>query len=406
MSLAAVVPQSPQVTLVTYSTKPRGGVVHTLALAEALAAAGVQVDVVALGDPAHGFFRPVAVPHTIVPGPDGTGTLEDKVAASIDLLTAALADRVAGGASLLHTQDCIAARAAARVRDAGAAVTVLRTVHHVDDFHSQVLMDCQRAAILEPDRVLVVSEMWRAILAADYGVAAEVVTNGVDRERFAGADRDRARALRRSVGAEERPLLLGVGGIEPRKGSEHLVRALALLRTRSGPPPVLAVIGGHSFQDHRAYREGVLASLAPLGLELGSDVVLVGTVEDVDVPSWYAAADLLAFPSVKEGFGLAVLEAMAAGLPVVTSDLPVFREYLQDGRDALLVPVGEPERLAAALHRGLTDDALRARLRRGGAAVVDRFTWQRSAQQHRDVYERCSGSFLSGGSLSYPTRLG
>ncbi|HET8969904.1 MAG TPA: MSMEG_0565 family glycosyltransferase, partial [Candidatus Nanopelagicales bacterium] len=371
---------SPAVALVTYSTKPRGGVVHTLALAEALHAAGTPVQVVALGDPAEGFFRPVAAPYTIVAGPDGSGSLEDKVAASIDLLTAAL---TVVPVPVLHAQDCIAARAAARVRDAGAAVTVVRTVHHVDDFTSKVLMDCQRAAILEPDEVLVVSQMWREIMLRDYGVTAAVVSNGVDLRRFAAADRARAAELRAGIGATDRPLLLSVGGIEPRKGSDTLVRALARLSTGPGPAPVLAVVGGHSFQDHRAYREGVLAELAGLGLELGRDVVLVGTVPDADVPAWYAAADALAFPSVKEGFGLAVLEAMSAGIPVVTSDLPVFREYLVPGRDALLVPVGDVEGLAGALGAALHDRALRASLVAAGAAVAAGFTWERSAAGHQ-----------------------
>ncbi len=375
----------PSVALVTYSTKPRGGVVHTLALAEALHACGTPVQVVALGDPRAGFFRPVAAPVTILPAPEGQETLEDKVAASIDRLTSALIDV---DAELLHAQDCIAARAAARVRDAGARVTVVRTVHHVDDFSSQVLMDCQRAAILEPDEVLVVSEMWRRILRDDYGVSAAVVPNGVDVVRFAGADRERARVLRETVGARDRPLLLAVGGIEPRKGSDDLVRALARLAAGPGPAPVLAVVGGHSFQDHRAYRDAVLAEVPGLGLELGVDVVLVGTVPDEDVPCWYAAADALAFPSVKEGFGLAVLEAMSAGIPVVTSDLPVFHEYLVPDRDALLVPVGDVDALARALDRVLHDEPLRARLVVAGARVAARFGWERSAVRHREVYTR------------------
>jgi glycosyltransferase-like protein len=374
----------PAVLLVTYSTKPRGGVVHTLALAEALHAAGASVRVVALGDPAAGFFRPVDVPFTIVPGPHGEGTLEQKVASSIDRLTAALAGT---DADILHAQDCIAARAAARVRDAGAPVTVVRTVHHVDDFTSTVLMECQEAAIREPDVVLVVSRMWRAILERDYQVSATVVPNGVDVARFAHSSAERAAMLRRSVADPGRPLLLSVGGIEPRKGSDSLMAALAVLKSQDpAGAPVLAVIGGHSFQDHRAYREGVLASLPGLGLRLGVDVVPVGTVPEDDVPAWYAAADALAFPSVKEGFGLAVLEAMSAGIPVVTSDLPVFREYLEPGRDALLVPVGDVPALAGALSSVILDADLRRRLVDAGSSVAARFTWAASADRHREVY--------------------
>ena len=372
-----------EVLLLTYSTKPRGGVVHTLALAEALHAAGVSVRVLALGEPATGFFRPVAAPVSIVPGPSGDLALEDKVAASIDRLAAALAGT---DAPLLHAQDCIAARAAARVRDGGAAVTVLRTVHHVDDFSSQVLMDCQRAAILEPDVVLTVSQAWQQILEQDYGVHAGVVPNGVDMGRFAAADRDRAAQLRDDVGANRRPLVLAVGGIEPRKGSDTLVRALAEIKANREVSPVLAVVGGHSFQDHRPYRERVLGLLPELGLTMDDDVVLVGTVPDADIPAWYAAADVLAFPSVKEGFGLAVLEAMSAGIPVVTSDLPVFREYLAPGRDAIMVVPGDVGGLATGLLATLEDDDLGRSLVRAGRAVAARFTWEQSARRHLDIY--------------------
>ncbi len=371
------------VALITYSTKPRGGVVHTLALAEALHVLGQPVRVIALGDPDRGFFRPVEAPVTIVPGPSGELSLEDKVAGSIGALEDVLLD---AGEPVLHAQDCIGARAAARVRDAGAPVQVVRTVHHVDDFSSTVLMDCQRAAILEPDVVLAVSQVWRRQLLDDYGVAAGVVPNGVDVARFAAPDRSRTAQLRATVGAVGRPLLLSIGGVEPRKGSDALVRALSRLARRQGPRPVLAVVGGHSFQDHRAYRDAVLSELPSLGLELGVDVVLVGTVPEADIAAWYAAADVLAFPSVKEGFGLAVLEAMSAGLPVVTSDLPVFHEWLVADRDALLVPVGDVEALADALSRACTDADLRRSLVAAGRAVADRFTWAASAERHLQVY--------------------
>lgn len=376
---------APRVALVTYSAKPRGGVVHTLALAEALHALGHPIHVFALGDPAGGFFRPVRAPYTIVPAPPHHPTLEERVFASIDALEEGLRAE-AGDYDILHTQDCIAARAACRVRDDAGSMTVVRTVHHVDDFTSAVLIDCQLQAILEPDHILVVSDYWRRALRDDYGVDATVVHNGVDASRFRVVDTALAAKLRSSVGATNRPLILSVGGIEPRKGSDTLVRAISGLKQADHPGPVLAVVGGQSFQDHRAYREQVLAMLPELGLELGRDVVLVGTVPDDDLPGWYAAADVLAFPSVKEGFGLAVLEALSAGLPVVASDLPVFGEYLQDGRDALLVPVGDAAALREALSSALHDAELRERLRTGGFSVARRFTWSASATQHQNLY--------------------
>jgi len=397
MSSAALGVAEPQVpaALVTYSVKPRGGVVHTLALAEALHQAGYPVHVIALGDPAAGFFRPVHAPFTIIPAPPSLPSLEERVFASVSTLAEGLA-ALAGDYPILHTQDCISARAACQVRDGvggprvgepatGRGGVVIRTVHHVDDFTSPSLIDCQRRAILEPDRILVVSEHWREIIRNEYGTAAEVVHNGVDTARFAAADRAQAAELRRRAGAADRQLILAVGGIEPRKGSETLVRAIASLR-RSGRRPVLAVVGGHSFQDYRAYRERVLSSLPGLGLRLGDDVVLLGTVPDTELPAWYAAADVLAFPSTKEGWGLAVLEAMSAGLPVVASDLPVFREYLRPGRDALLPPVGDATALAAALTAVLDDRWLAGSLRSAGLTVCERFSWARSAAEHQAIY--------------------
>lgn len=389
----------PPVALVTYSVKPRGGVVHTLSLAEALHEAGHPVRVLALGDPAAGFYRPVRAPFTIIPAPPHLPTLEERVFANLDALAEALAD-LAAGYRVLHTQDCISARAACRVRDAwgerGAPAAqpppvVLRTVHHVDDFTTPSLIDCQRRSISEPDQILVVSEHWRSALRADYGAEAQVVHNGVDPERMRAADPQMAARLRRRAGAADRPLILAVGGIEPRKGSDTLMRAVADLR-RTGARPVLAVVGGHSFQDYRDYRERVLASLPALGLELDRDVVLLGTVPETELPAWYAAADVLAFPSTKEGWGLAVLEAMSAGLPVVASDLPVFREYLRPGTDALLVPVDDAAALARALADVLGDRRLAAALRSAGLEVCQRFTWARSAVEHQAVYAAAVGA--------------
>jgi glycosyltransferase-like protein len=378
---------APEIALVTYSTKPRGGVVHTLALAEALTAAGVGVHIVALGDVGAGFYRETTVPHTIVPAPPPAETLEQRVFNAVDALERGLR-RLGRRFGLVHTQDCISARAAARVRDAGIGPQVVRTVHHIDDFTTAALIDCQRQAVLEPDAVFVVSEVWRRTLRAEFGVDAQVVHNGVDGARFAPIPPSRRDEFRARVGAEGRFLFLAVGGVEPRKGSIHLFEALARLPERMSPSPVLAVIGGQSFQDYEQYRTSALDRAERLGLTLGCDVILLGTVPDADMPAWYRSADALAFPSVKEGFGLAVLEAMSAELPVVASDLPVFREYLVPDRDALMPPVGDVPALADALHAVATDAALRADLVAAGRSVAERFSWQACAEEHRAAYAR------------------
>jgi glycosyltransferase-like protein len=373
------------VALVTYSTKARGGVVHTLSLADAMVDRAMSVRVVALGNPDQDFFRPVRAPYNLVPTSPPADTLEERVFNSIDDLEVGLS-KIADEVDVFHTQDCISARAAARVRDAGASVRVVRTVHHVDDFTTQALIDCQRKAIEEPDRLVVVSQDWRNRLKVDYGVDAVVIHNGVDADRFAPIGADRRAAVRERAGVADRFVFLSVGGIEPRKGSVFLVQAMAILAREQDPPPVLVVVGGHSFQDYTRYRDEVLATLPGLGLRLGHDIILAGSISDAQLRDWYRSADALVFPSIKEGWGLAVLEAMAADLPVVSSDIAVLREYLTPDRTAVMTRVGEPESLAAGMRRLAGDAELRRTLVQGGRELVPAFSWHRAAEEHARLY--------------------
>lgn len=375
----------PRVALVTFSTRPRGGAVHTLHLAESLVRQGQPVHVFALGNPEEGFFRETSAPHTICKAPESTGSLEEKVMRSVDVLAEHLETVVPGAFDIIHAEDCIAARAACRLRDRHPELEVVRTVHHIDDFSTPTLIECQHRSILDPNQVLVVSKYWRHILWERYQIDSTVVTNGVDAARFRRPDLFDAGELRSTVGATGRFVLLTVGGIEPRKGSLELFEALALVKSKLAEPPLLVLVGGHSFRDHSAYRDHALQRAKDLGLEEGSDFVLLGTVSDEDLVGWYHAADAFVFPSVNEGWGLAVLEALAAGLPVLTTDIEVFREYL-DSETALLVPPGDEHQLAEALVRLVSDAGLRDRLALAGPAVAARFTWEACASDHIDIY--------------------
>jgi len=122
-------------------------------------------------------------------------------------------------------------------------------------------------------------------------------------------------------------------------------------------------------------------------LGLAERVRVLGSLPCSEFERLYRAADLFAFPSAVEGFGLAALEALASGLPVAASDLDVFRTFLEDGRSALLVPVGDSGALASALARLARDSAARERLRREGLQVAARFSWDAAAVEHERVYE-------------------
>jgi glycosyltransferase involved in cell wall biosynthesis len=151
---------------------------------------------------------------------------------------------------------------------------------------------------------------------------------------------------------------------------------------------MLAVVGGHSFQDYRAYRERVLHLVDDLGLVMGEDIALLGTVTEDELASWFHAADGFVFPSLNEGWGLVILEAMSAGLPVVASDLEVFSEFLADEQDAILTRAGDASSLGRGMARLLDEPATVARLAAHGPSVVTRYSWERTAAQHAGIYAR------------------
>jgi glycosyltransferase involved in cell wall biosynthesis len=121
-------------------------------------------------------------------------------------------------------------------------------------------------------------------------------------------------------------------------------------------------------------------------------VVRIGIVDDEDMPVLYRAADVLAFPSTREGFGLVVVEAMAAGLPVVTSDIPVLAEFLRDGDDCLMTPVGDSGPLAQAIVRLVNDADLRSRLTARAQETARRYTWADTAARAEVVYREFGGT--------------
>ncbi len=385
-----------QIRIATYSTKPRGGVVHALNLAEGLADRGHQVELWALSPDGARFFREPRVDVHLVPVERREDEdIDERILRYADVLTDGM--RAAGPVDVNHAEDCLSARALLTLRAEGRIASIVRTIHHVDAFTSQVLLDCQRASILDVDHRLCVSQHWAERVQEEFGVASDVVANGVDAERFAGCPLDRAAAGRR-FGWADRPVVLAVGGIEPRKGSRLLIEAFARARGRLGDGALLAIGGGETLFDYREYREAWHGDAQRLGLEIhagapgqvpdSADVAILGTIDDDDMPALYRAADALAFPSTREGFGLVVLEALASGIPAVVTDLPVLREHLEDGRDCVMVPAGDSGPLSDALVSAVRDRELRARLRAGGTQTTARFTWAVCAEEHERLYQR------------------
>ncbi len=237
-----------------------------------------------------------------------------------------------------------------------------------------------RATVRRADAVIADSENTRRDIIRLLGVAADKVVAiplGVD-DQYRALPAAEIEAFRARQGLPER-FILFLGTLEPRKNLTTLVRAYAALRARDAQTPPLVLAGG------AGWRYSPLFGLVEeLGLK--DSILFPGFVPQADLPLWYAAATVFAYPSLYEGFGLPPLEALACGTPVVTSTASSLPEVVGDA--ALLADPHDPEALADALRQVLTRPGLRDDLRQRGLARAADFTWTRTAEVTADVYHR------------------
>ena len=187
--------------------------------------------------------------------------------------------------------------------------------------------------------------------------------------------------------------VLYVGTIEPRKNLVRLLEAFAHLRQGRAIPHALILAGHRGWKD-----ETVFATVERLGVQ--DAVRFLGYVPEDDLVALYNLADVLVFPSLYEGFGLPVLEAMACGTPVVTSPRGSLQEVAGDA--AVFVDPTEVGSIAEGLRRILKDPAEREALRARGLAHASRFTWEAAALRTWQLYHRCVGSAAADGSPAPP----
>ena len=379
------------IALLTHSVNPRGGVVHTLALADALHERGHRVTVFAPAAPGQSMFRATRCAIELVAVEPGARSVVDTVATRRAAFVAHLSRRLRMGRfDALHAQDAIGGNALADLVERGEIAGFVRTVHHLDTFDEPQLMAWQHRAFARASQVLCVSQGWCDRLQAEQGVSASRVDNGVDLARFGRAAQqgDAAVAMRHGV-RPGGPLFLAVGGVEERKNTVRALQAFARLRaTQAGAQLVLA--GGASLLDHDHYARQFQAALAASGLRTGAgqDVVMTGPIPDADMPALLRLADAVLMPSLREGFGLVVLEALASGTPVVVSDIAPFTEYLARDEQVDHACWADPTDVASiegAMRRAL-DPCHRRALAAGTPAVCERFSWQRSARDHEALY--------------------
>jgi glycosyltransferase-like protein len=379
-----------RIALLTYSTRPRGSVIHTLALAEALHGLGHQVCVFALAKDHVGFdyqlhCRYVLIPAGLAPS-NIDALIQQRIQEFVDFFDSKRFARSCY--DIYHAQDCISANALIELRQRHVIPGVIRTIHHIEAFNSPYLQACQERSIYEPDRCLCVSDHWQQTLLQSYGIDAPRVVNGVDIQRFSSHSNGTEADLAQRLGLTEAPVYLTVGGIEPRKNSLMLLQAFALVRA-TYPQAQLIIAGGATLFDYQRYREDFFAQAQQLGfswgLSPGNAVILPGVISDAEMPVLYRCADAFVFPSAKEGWGLVLLEAIASGLPTITSNQPPFTEFLNSDQ-ALLIDPESPRAIAHAMRLVLNPDVAQPLITNSQSILAD-YTWEKSAKMHINHYK-------------------
>jgi phosphatidylinositol alpha-mannosyltransferase len=221
------------------------------------------------------------------------------------------------------------------------------------------------------DAAVAVSDAAASFVRRVVRVPLEIVPNGVDVRAFSEPGRP-------VEGLPAGPKILWVNRLDPQKGFEIMLRAFERLASEVGDVHLLVAGDG---------RDRVL--LRSLPGDLRSRILRLGTIPHEALPRYQAAADVFVSPATgQESFGIVLVEAMAAGVPVVASDIEGYREVVRDGVDGLLVPPNDPNALAAAIRRVLSEPELAAALKTEGRSRAQAFSWQEVAPRLEAVYDR------------------
>ena len=234
-------------------------------------------------------------------------------------------------------------------------------------------------------RIITGSQFSKTDIAARYGLAPgkiEVIPCGVS-PRF-GEAQDTSRIQKTLAKYQIRPpYILSVSRLNPRKNLVSLAGAFSRLKSELHLPHQLVLAGRSDYKTAR--------TVALIKKAAGADILLAGFVDDEDLPALYQGADIFVYPSLFEGAGLPVLEAMAAGVPVIASNTTSLPEIVGDAGIAIN-PLSVDE-IAQAIRRLATDRELREECRRKGRARAAGFTWDKAAQKTLRIYQELfSGS--------------
>lgn len=376
-------------------TRDVGGMnVYVTHLARELAKSGCRVDIYTRSDRAHGQQIVEITPFVRVlhveagPVDESKHELSDHVPAFVKAVNSFRQEQRLSY-ELIHSHYWLSGVA-------GSELSTSWGVPHVTMFHTTALTkmlartgeqesegraEAERAAMADADAIIVSTEQERSDISRLYGTKPakiNVLPAGVDLELFRPADKSDAR---RSLGLPDRSVVLSVGRVEPLKGFDILLMAMASLDERSDTTVV--IVGGDEESSPEIERLRTLTQT--LGLE--DSVIFTRAVSQDRLSMYYNAADVFVMPSYYESFGLVALEAMSCGVPVIASRVSGPRSFVKSGVTGYLIDRRCPEPFAQRLDVLLHNPTLRESMGRAARSDAEKMGWDMVGRRTLDVYD-------------------
>ena len=285
-----------------------------------------------------------------------------------------------GGLDLFHSPDFV-------LPPVAGDIPTLLTVHDLSFLHFPQTFPPRLVSYLNSvvpwsvsraTHILADSQSTKKDLQEQWSVPEEKITvlySGVSDDYVPVTNTAVLKDVRRTYGLEDAPYILSVGTVQPRKNYQMLIRAYALLAQQF--PHNLAIAGGKGWLD-----EDMMAEAERQGI--AHRVKFMGFVADEHLPALYSGASLFAFPSLYEGFGLPVLEAMACGVPAIISNSSSLPEVGEDA--AMMLSPDSPAAWSESMHSVLSDPQRAASMVKAGFKQAGRFTWRKAAHELLAIY--------------------
>ena len=289
--------------------------------------------------------------------------------------------RFTGQLDLFHSPDFV-------LPPVSGNIPTLLTVHdlsfvHFPEVYPEVLVNYLNKvvpwSVARATHILADSEATKQDLLAIWQVPDEKVSvlySGVSEAFVRVEDMGRITAVRQKYHLGDKPYLLSIGTVQPRKNYQMLIQAFAPLTDKF--PHNLYIAGGKGW----LYDE-MMAEVEKQGI--ADRVRFIGFVDDEDLPTLYSAADLYLFPSIYEGFGLPMLEAMACGVPVIASDVSSLPEV--GGETAVMIPPYDLLQWTQKIDALLSNLERRQQMAAAGYQQVQKFSWQKAATKLLSIYQ-------------------